>query len=88
MDLLADLIRQVAPVPLSDISGEKLHVMLKDNKEVALEPFVELIDRTWSMDLFLNRACKAKPKSRKLENVRTAHRKWQSMLKKLILHKP
>lgn len=84
LGVLATLMKKAIPVKVADLDGPSLEVVLSDNPELALEPFIELIDRSWKMESFLRSAATAKPRSTKLKRLSTAYRTWQQTLKKLF----
>jgi hypothetical protein len=86
-EVLANLMQQSIPFTLSDLNGPAIDVQLEDNRELALEPFIEIIDRCWNLDTLLKAACQAKPKAKKLADVRQAYDRWQLVLKKMMSKK-
>jgi hypothetical protein len=83
-ELLAKLMQQSIAFPLMDLNGDSLETGLDDNRELALEPFIEIIDRSWNLDKFLKIACRAKPKAKKMAEIRHAYNRWQLVLKTML----
>jgi hypothetical protein len=81
---LAELMQSVIKIRLSDLQPEKFAATVKGNPEQALQPYVEIIDRSWMLGDFIRSAQKAFPASLKMLRVKNAYEKWESSLRSVF----
>jgi len=82
--LLSEIFSTLA-INIQDFEYEKMLPALRDNKDLAIERYVEFIDKFWRVGDLLTLAAKAKPGHAKLNNVLKSYRAWQSALQSLFL---
>jgi hypothetical protein len=82
---LAKIIQVVLKFELGDLEPETFADELILNPEQKLEPFIEIIDRSWVMGDFLNKACIARPDAEKLKTVAQAFQNWEKALSYCIM---
>lgn len=74
---LAEMIRKCIPFTLTDLEPEAFAATVSGNREFALEPFIEIVDRCWNLGsllIFLNRAY---PENKKINVVNELYMKWR-----------
>jgi hypothetical protein len=81
---LGALIRSLVDLDLIDLTPDSFSEALSTDPEIALENYIELVDRTWQLGPLLKLALIERPDSPKLRAVALAYEHWDYMVRKLI----
>jgi hypothetical protein len=82
---LGSLISSVVRLRLEDLHPWTFAEELAPNPEHALESYVELVDRCWSLGKLLSRALKTRPDAPKLVRVADAYQRWDRAIRATLL---
>jgi hypothetical protein len=84
---LAKIIRGVTTMHNAELEPDAFATAIMENPEHTLVPYVELVDRCWALDEFIDALLKYKPKGKKLQLVRKSYDRWNKAYEKAIIKK-
>lgn len=77
-EALASLLSEVLPMSFPDLDPVSFARAMEINPEHHLEPYIELVDRTWALGTLLSNAVAARPNADRLQQVKAAHQRWDA----------
>ncbi|WP_158597998.1 AAA family ATPase [Noviherbaspirillum saxi] len=72
------------PLPVADVQTDIFQSTVSTDPEHGLEAFVELADRSGTLCQVMQLACRAKPQSKQLAEVASAHERWRMAVRRLL----
>lgn len=75
---LAGLLTSVLALPFTDLEPEAFAEAMVPDPEHFLEPYIEIVDRTWALGTLLSVAVAARPNAASLARVKAAYDRWDA----------
>ena len=75
---LAGLLTSVLALPFTDLEPDAFAEAMVADPEHFLEPYIEIVDRTWALGPLLNVAVAARPGAAPLARVKAAYDRWDA----------
>ena len=76
--VLARLLDKSLTLRFPDFNPARFAIEIQPDPEHYLEPYIELVDRSWSLGTLLKKATAARPNAEKLARVRDAYSRWDA----------
>lgn len=83
---LATIFQSVLKVQYKDLESKSFADSLSTSMEIALGPYIELVDRSWALGDLLSVLRKESPNADKLNKIADAYEEWERSLTQLILN--